>query len=940
MQLARFSKVVLLLCLVMAYPLAAQEPDNLAMYEDAVRRLNEGDTSAAMIQAKNALLENPMHLPSRILLGNIYLLQGHGTDAEKELKIALELGAARDSVMLPLGDSLLLQRKYQETLDTIVADTPQLRQVPALHILRGRAHYELGDLDAAKYDFERAQALDSRALGAVLGLIRVALQQNDLVEADELVVRARDLAPESAEVWYNSGEVMRAVNDPDGALMAYTRAIELSEGHMRARMARARLFLQLEQFEQALADAQWAAEAQEFDPEPPFLASQALARLGREQDAAAALKDAGAKLTQLRTDYVTTRPGLLRVAAMLNFAQGNLEQANYFLGLYVDNSPYDVEMRKVLGRVRLQLGDTGGAIRALYPAQRAGRDDAELLYLLGDALLRDGRYAEAFSLLEQSIAASAETSEVLTKLALSRMGMGESELALADLTKALAMDSSGRSTQSGIILTTIYIKRGKHEEAMQVARTLLNRDPDNPALHNLVGLVYLAMKQPGLAEMSFQEAHHLSPMYTPAIYNLALLDMSRGDYMAAEARYQSVLAISDQAVLALLGMSEIAMHRQDEQAAISWLTKAVAQDKDTLDPNIRLINLYLATDQVDKAFLETEMFKRRHPEALEAHVLYARVMVLRGETEVAIKSYRNAARFAGFSGEDLLQIAAAQQRLKDFDGALITLQKALETDVALAAHAATVSLLIQRNELARAMAAVDLVLKEMPESGAGYILKGDVQLAQKQYQAALKSYQFAYKRKPGRDSLIGIYKARTLLGEHAKARAALQDWLVSHPQDEFVRRNLAVAYITVGDQEAALVELERLYEEGEHGSVVLANLARTYQLRGDPRARDYAKRALDVNPSWSVALDTYGWILVTEGEPEAGLGYLREAVSRDSNPVMRYHLAAALSELDRKDEARVELRRVLNSRASPQLMEVAQKLFDQIALAPAGTQVN
>ncbi len=67
---------------------------------------------------------------------------------------------------------------------------------------------------------------------------------------------------------------------------------------------------------------------------------------------------------------------------MLNYAQGNLEQANQYLELYVDQSPYDIEMRKVLGKVRLQLGDANGAVRALYPAQRAKINDAELDYLL------------------------------------------------------------------------------------------------------------------------------------------------------------------------------------------------------------------------------------------------------------------------------------------------------------------------------------------------------------------------------------------------------------------------------------------------------------------------------------------------------------------------------------------------------------------------------
>ena len=42
---------MLLFCLALAWQANAQDSDYLAVYEDAVRRFNEGDTGAALVQA-------------------------------------------------------------------------------------------------------------------------------------------------------------------------------------------------------------------------------------------------------------------------------------------------------------------------------------------------------------------------------------------------------------------------------------------------------------------------------------------------------------------------------------------------------------------------------------------------------------------------------------------------------------------------------------------------------------------------------------------------------------------------------------------------------------------------------------------------------------------------------------------------------------------------
>ena len=51
-------------------------------------------------------------------------------------------------------------------------------------------------------------------------------------------------------------------------------------------------------------------------------------------------------------------------------------------------------------------------------------------------------------------------------------------------------------------------------------------------------------------------------------------------------------------------------------------------------------------------------------------------------------------------------------------------------------------------------------------------------------------------------------------------------------------------------------------------------------------------------------LDTCGWILTQNDEPENGLALLREAFARSStNPEVRYHIGVALRILGRDQEA-------------------------------------
>ena len=167
-----------------------------ALYEDALSRLDAGDVPAATIQLKNALQRDPNYLPARIALGQVYLRQGQAASTEKELRIALAMGAAADQVLPTLGNALLMQRKYEEILLTIRSKDPAFDGGFEVQLLRGRAHYQLGHLDEAESAFARARQAEANKPEPLVGLALVALARSDQPR-DSLSHRTCARAPRS-----------------------------------------------------------------------------------------------------------------------------------------------------------------------------------------------------------------------------------------------------------------------------------------------------------------------------------------------------------------------------------------------------------------------------------------------------------------------------------------------------------------------------------------------------------------------------------------------------------------------------------------------------------------------------------------------------------------------------------------------------------------------
>ena len=900
------------------------------LYENGVERLSSGDSGGAIVQFKNLLQQDPNHLPARIALGKANMRKGDAAAAEKELRIALGLGASRDQVFPVLGNALLAQRKYAEILTTIKSTLPGRSRGYEICLLRGRAHFELGQLDEATSQYEQAHKLAPQRADPLIGLALIAQAQSASDKALQLVTRAVEIAPRDSEAWFRQGEILVDKGNDQAARTAFDQALTLKPNALRVHLARASLHLRHDEIKLALADVEAVRELNPDDISANFLLWQIHEKGGESDAARADLAELVGKLSLYTEQALNTEPLLLRIAALVRYANRDLTRAATALQYYVTLRPNDIAMRRLYGQVMLLLGEAKAAIDSLYPLYRQAPGNRETLLALGQAYLQIGRYAAAGDMFEQARKLDPNDEALAARIALSNLGTGNIDEAMNGLKDAVERKQAGASAP--LLLSVLQIKAGHPKQAVSIMATLAVQAPRDPKVHNVLGVAHSAAGDIVQARASFETAHRLAANYFPPIYNLARLELAAGDVTAARARLEAVVAKDPRADTALLALADIATNEGDQAGAVRWLDKAVAATPNAIAAQAKLVELRLSLGQNAEALTVAVRMVDHNPENAQAVESLALAELANHKSAQATKHFRDAVRYAGFDGARLMRIAVRQVNLEDFEEARRTLLKATNTPASDEAMAALIRLEIQTGDEAGASKRIAALRSDDASNALAELLSGELAMKRHDPVAARVAYEAAQKRLPSTAGLMGLVDTWLATNDLPRALQALEDWRKVHPDDQIALQRLALVYLPMRRLDDAQTLHEKLLVTSPDDPVLLGNLARLYQIKGDPRARALAERALAAAPESSSTLDTLGWILVTEKDTAKGLSLLRDAIARQDNPLIRYHLAQALQELGRTAEAKAELGIIIQGGQPRELVEDVKRYYDSLSM--------
>ena len=869
--------------------------------------LAKNDSKAAVIQLKNALQADPNLGEARFLLGKALLAGGDSAGAEVELRKALNLKFASDEVIPLLAQAMLANGQAKKVTDEFGAT--ELGANPAKASLKtilstawsvqgegAKAEQELASALAAQPDYAPALLVKSRQK-AVGGDIPGALS---IVEGI-LATNAKD-----HDALLLAGSLLAAKPDLQGSLERFRQAVDTRPDSVLAHSAVVSTLFQLRKPEEAAQQIEVMKKIAPKHPQTLYLAGQSAYQrqdfktvrdIAQEllkivPDNPSALLLAGAGEFQLRS-FVQAESHLnkllqknpntplgrrLLVATYLR--TGQAAKALGALQPALERIDRDPALLALAGEAYLMSGDADKAAEYFTKAAKLDPESKGKQISVAIAHLAQGK-SGALIELEQIASGDTGTSADLALIA-AHLKAGRLDKALSAI-DILEKKQPDNPATYNLRARTLLGKNDVSGARANFARALKISPTYFPAAASLAALD-LAEKKPEEARKHFDAVLAADPKHAQAMLAIAELQGSTGGNPEEVSKLiGKAIAANPQDIPARLALIQHHLRNKEHKQALSAANEAAAAIPDRPEILDALGRAQQLAGDTNQALNTYGKLASLHPSSPLANMRLAEIHMAGKNRDEAAKNLRKALEIRPdlieaqrglivFAVEDkktseALTIARQiqQQRPKEPIGHL------LEGDIHVAAQAWPEASKAFRNGLrirpsgelavklhgalnasgnnAEAERWAAAWLKEQPKDITMRIYLGDLAIARKQYNDALRAYLAALDLQPENPLVLnnlawvsGQIKSPKALeyaekanrlspnqppimdtlamllaekGDTARAIDLQRKALQIAPQAALIQLNLAKVLIGSGQKDAARKELEALAKLGD-----------------------------------------------------------------------------------------------------------------------------
>ncbi len=883
----------------------------------------KGDLRGAQIELRNAVKDDPKNGEARAALAALQLQGGDPIAAEREVRASRELGVSEASTAPLLAQALLGQGRYADVLAQVPADAATPDATAVNLVARAVAQIGLQDLPAASASLAEAQRLAPANPDAALTAARLAMVQDDLPQAEALVGRTLSLAPARADALLLKGQVLATKGDRAGALGALDQAVTAAPDGLAIRLERAGQELQGAQDTKARSDVDYVLTRDPKNLMASYLDMVLLVRAAKWNEADAV----GTKL-----DTVLPRlPRGLYFMAIIKANLNQLETAADNATRYVARVPGDAEGVRLLARIEIAARRPERAVAALVNAVKGGVNDAETMDLLGRAYALDGKAPMAAESFQRASNLAPENPGILTRLASSKLQMGDTGGATTALERSL--DMAPKQVNAGEALVAAALAAGDVDKAQAALDRMQREVGDTESVGVLSALVKLAKRDLDGARTGFADVAKRFPQSVTAPVNLAKVMLLQGKNTEAEATLRGVLAKNPAEPQALNTLVNELARSEKFGDAVAAVRMARAAAPANLALTAGLADLQVRAKDAPAALATLEEARTAAGGAMPTPLLpaLARAQLANGDIPAAKTTLQ---RYVAASPLDLDAMRSYVELLinsNDAPAARQVLADALRNSPGNLGMMQSMLLIEARTSgLPAALAKADELRRNPANMPAAAVLKGDLLFSARRFSEAAAA--FAEEVKAGPTTVLVMRQAAALVnggGQDAGA-AVLRSWVAQHPDDPDAL--LMLGSLDIGAKRLADAEahLKGVLAKRPNDPIALNNIAWVYQQRGNPEALPTARRAYLLSPSTETA-DTLGWILVTTGTSKEAVPLLRQAIAgRPADQTIRYHLAAALGATGDSGEAIAVLEPLVAEPAGFDDKAAAQKLLQEL----------
>ena len=648
-----------------------------ALYQKATVPHVQGRLQEALKGYERAIAADPRHLEAQLARAGLLIDLGRDADALAQAQSALKLAPSEPRALYLTavlaerrGDAASARtalKAVTEELDPVPIEF--IRYRPQALMLNGLAHFGLGEMEKAKPYLEYAQRQTPNSpLSKLLAQVYVAEPNLD---------RAADVLDTYLRAYPGDGQAL--------VMMA---TLQMAQG----RHARATALMQ---------EALKAKDAPEFRT----ALGLSLLRGGQSGDAIGELEKA------FQRDPRQTYAGMALVSLYLR--AGQTAKAVAIADRLVRQEPANPTAWVQLGVARRSANNLPGAREAYQKALQLDPQLAEAQLGLTRVDIAERKFDAAQARLAAMLKADEKNADALYEMALLSEARGQAAEVQRWLTKATDVSTS-RNTRADQALIAWLLKQDQAGAALEAAKRLLGKAPDDPQtlisyaraqLANRdangaratltsaarrsgfgadplaqIAALQLDARDPAGAAYSLDKALQTAPQHVGALALSSTVALQQGNPALAEKQARQVIQLRPQLALGYTLLADVAQARRQPAQALDALRKA-----HELQPTSgSLLALMRALGQQDgngkTAQDLAERWLKTHPSDLAAWKALGDAQARAGSFPAARRSYETALKLRPNEVETLNNLASVMIRQGEAAAAAATAEQALSLD--------------------------------------------------------------------------------------------------------------------------------------------------------------------------------------------------------------------------------------------------------------------
>ncbi|MDQ8201086.1 tetratricopeptide repeat protein [Pelagicoccus enzymogenes] len=574
----------------------------------AVKQLNPGDAST---------------LAS---LASIELAAGLREEALADARKALELDPSHPEAPILVAELASDPASAAQTTQWLES----LPATPSLHAAIGSLYLKTGNLAAASERFEQAIEADPNSYMGYTGRFQILLAQQKQEEAAAAFAKAAEVAPPRSGIRIRYAQYLQQTEGDEASMAALDEILEAAPDYLPALAQAAELAAKMEQDEVSKKLVDRALKLDPIDPTALRVKGtllvldekidEAISQLEKTLElypedvkanyqialAYLAKRDLGKAKSRLAR-VVQRVPGHLEANALLSTIQVQEEDysgAIITLEKFLEASPNSMQGYLLLAEVYNRKGDSEAAVAIYKQLEAAQPENPQIDYLSGLSYLRgqnrsgarsafesalstnplhlqsveqltaldmgERNFDAALERINQTIAASPDTSVLYTIRAQIQQSKGDIPAAKASFEKSIELDGNNRTART--LYARLLRSEGDNDGALKQSQAILESNPNDIGAMTTIASIYETSDRYEEAVKLYEKMLTVNANYLPALNNLAYLYSTK--FNKAEAAFELAQKAREQSPTSpytadTLGW--IVYHRGDYPWALSLL---------------------------------------------------------------------------------------------------------------------------------------------------------------------------------------------------------------------------------------------------------------------------------------------------------------------------------------------------------------------------------